>query len=76
MFIITDENMLRTDFDPIEDLEILTSLSNLMVVRTQKLLPTLQFMQKCGWKLWELIPDDEWEFEYNVLTFYKPKTWN
>lgn len=34
MFIITDENMLKTDFEPLEDLEILTSLSNLMVVRT------------------------------------------
>jgi hypothetical protein len=73
MFIITDENMLKTDFEPLEDLEILTSLSNLMVVRTWKLLPALQFMQECGWKLWELTPDDEDWIEYNILTFYKKK---
>jgi hypothetical protein len=27
----------------------------------------------CGWRLWELLPDDEWEFEFNILTFYKQK---
>ena len=47
MFIITDENMLKTDFDPIDDIETLTSHSNLCVIRTAKLLPTLQFMQEC-----------------------------
>ena len=60
MFIITDETMSKTDyqFDPIEDIQILTSLSNIYVVRTEKLLPTLFFMQKLGWKLWELQADD------------------
>ena len=68
MFIITDENMLKTDleyeknhsnFDPIEDIEILAHQENWCMVRTEKLLPTLNFMQQTGWKIWELIPDDE-----------------
>ena len=68
MFIITDENMLKTDleyetnhssFDPIEDIQILAQQENWCMVRTEKLLPTLRFMQQIGWKIWELIPDDE-----------------
>lgn len=57
MFIITDENMLKTDyeldenlsknvFDPIEDIEVLAKQETWCVIRTEKLLPTLQFMQK------------------------------
>ena len=65
--------MSKTEFEPIDDIQMLASLSNLCVVRTAKLLPTLQFMQECGRKLWELIPDDERESEFNILTFYKPK---
>ena len=83
MFIITDETMSKTDyqFDPIEDIQILTSLSNIYVVRTEKLLPTLFFMQKLGWKLWELQADDRVnEFgeliEWEILTYYKPKWQN
>lgn len=59
MFIITDENMLKTDFDPMEDIQTLTSHSNLCVIRTCKLLPTLQFMQEHERRLWEIQPDDE-----------------
>lgn len=65
--------MLKTDFEPLDDIEMIVSLSNLCVVRTAKLLPTLQFMQKLGWRLWELQADDEWDKEYNLLTYYKPK---
>ena len=64
--------MQNSEFDPME-IEILTSHSNLMVVRTNNLLPTLQFMQWCGRKLRELQADDEDGTEYNILTFYKPK---
>ena len=73
MFIITDENMLKTDFDPVEEIQILTSHSNLCVVRTGNLLGTLQFMQKLWWRLYELLPDDQDGKEYNILTYYKPK---
>ena len=68
MFTITDENMLKTDyeyetnhssFDPMEDIEFITHQENWCMVRTEKLLPTLKFMQQTGWKIWELIPDDE-----------------
>ena len=70
-FIIIEDAM--TDFNPIEDIEMLTSLQNVCVVRTPKLIETLRFMQNCWWKIYELQPDDEWEIEYNILTFYKPK---
>lgn len=78
MFIITDENMLKTDyeceeFSPFEDMEILSQDNNLCVVRTGKLFPTLFFMQNAWRKLWELLPDDEDWVEYNILTYYKPK---
>ena len=61
MFIITDDTMLKTDyelqveeiiqnrfsdFDPIEDVEVLAQQENRCMVRTQKLMPTLFFMQK------------------------------
>ena len=68
MFIIIDENMSKMDFeqdknhsrfDPIDDIEVLSQQENWCMVRTEKLLPTLNFMQKAGWKIWELIPDDE-----------------
>lgn len=67
--------MLKTDFEPIEDIEILTSLSNLCTVRTAKLFPTLKFMQSLGWRIRELMPDDEDGVEYNILTFYKKESW-
>ena len=75
MFIITDENMLKTDFEPIDDIQMLVNHSNICVVRTAKLLPTLQFMQRAWWKLRELTPDDEDWIEFNILTYYKPKQW-
>ena len=70
MFITIDENMSKIDyeyeknpsnvgFDPIDDIEVLSQQENRCMVRTEKLLPTLKFMQKVGWKIWELIPDDE-----------------
>lgn len=82
MFITTDENMWRIDFnerypdfDAIEDIEILTQTKDLCVVRTGKLMPTLFFMQETWWRIWELTPDDEDWIEYNILTYYKPKKW-
>ena len=75
MFIITDENMLKTDyeqkvdeimecrfsdFDPIEDIEPLAMQENWCMIRTSKLMPTLFFMQRAGWKIWEIISDDEY----------------
>lgn len=68
---ITDDEDMR-DFN-LDMVEILEETGNTLVIRTADLLPTLLHLQMCGWKLWELLPDDEWEFEYNVLTFYKPK---
>ena len=76
MFIIIDDAMWRTDFEPFDDMEMLTSHSNLCVVRTFKLLPTLMFMQEKGWRLRDLQPDDEEGIEREILTFYKPKEWN
>ena len=64
--------MWKTDFDPME-IEIITSHSNLMVIRTCDLLPTLLFMQNAWRRLRELIPDDQWDIEFNILTYYKCK---
>lgn len=67
------------DFDAFEDIEPLAMQENWCQVRTLKLMPTLFFMQRAGWKLWELVPDDEYisgvRLECNILTFYKPKQW-
>lgn len=68
--------MLETDFDPIEDIQTLTSDSNLCVIRTGKLIPTLKLMQGAWRRLCELIPDDEVDEngnikEYNILTYNK-----
>ena len=71
---ITDDDVMR-DFN-LDMVEILEETKNTLVVRTADLLPTLLHLQKCWWNLWDLLPDDEWEFEFNVLTFYKPKEWN
>ena len=75
MFIITDEDMLKTDyeqkiesimenhfsdFNPIEDIETLACEQNRCMIRTNKLTPTLLFMQKAGWCIRELQPDDEY----------------
>ena len=49
-----------TDFDPLEDVETLAMQQNRCMVRTRKLMPTLWFMQDAGWRIWELIPDDEY----------------
>lgn len=85
---ITDDDAMKDfnwrekydDFDSIEDIEVLTMNENLCMIRTRKLMPTLWFMQESWRKIWELIPDDEYDkygirYEYNILTFYKPKTW-
>lgn len=71
---ITDDDVMR-DFN-LDMVEILEETKNTLVIRTADLLPTLMHLQKCWWKLWDLLPDDEWEFEFNILTFYKPKKWN
>ena len=67
------ESHSKSEFDPFEDIQFLARQENMCIVRTPKLLPTLQFMQRTWWKLWELLPDDEWWKEYNILTYYKPK---
>lgn len=68
------------DFDAIEDIEPIAMQQNWCIIRTGKLMPTLWFMQDAGWKIWELTPDDEYiswvKFERNILTYYKPKSWN
>lgn len=73
-FTIEIENM--KSFNPMEDIEILTSHSNVMLIRTSNLLPTLTFMQQAGRHLQELIPDDEMNEcgdikEFNILSYYK-----
>lgn len=73
MSITIEEGM--TEFNPIEDIDILAMQPNWCLVRTEKLLPTLQFMQGAGWKLFELQADDMGDAEWNILTYYKPKTW-
>lgn len=70
MFITDDESMRDFNLDMVE---ILEETSNTLVVRTADLLPTLLHLQMCWWRLYDLLPDDEWEFEFNILTFYKPK---
>lgn len=64
------------DFDVFQDMEVLAERPTRCLIRTYKLLPTLMFMQEHKWRLWDLQPDDEWDFEYNILTFYKTKEWN
>lgn len=64
------------NFNPIDDIETYLITERACIIRTADLLPTLQFMQECWWKLWELQADDEWNTEYNILTYYKPKKWN
>lgn len=56
-----------------DSIETLSQTSNTIVIRTSDLLPTLQFMQECWWRLYELLPDDQDGKEYNILTYYKPK---
>ena len=58
-----------------EEIETYMMTERACIIRTSNLLPTLQFMQECWRRLWELLPDDEWEFEFNILTFYKLKSW-
>lgn len=70
MFITDDENMRDFNMDLVEVIE---QTDNTTVIRTADLLPTLIFMQECWWRLYELLPDDEWEMEFNILTYYKPK---
>jgi hypothetical protein len=66
-----------SDFDPIEDIEPIVMQQNRCIIRTWKLRPTLRFMQKAWWKIWDLTPDDEYiswvRFEKNILTYYKLK---
>jgi len=85
---ITDDDAMKDfnwrekydDFDPIEDIEPLAMQSNWCIIRTWKLMPTLWFMQDAWWKIWSMESDDEYiswiRFEKNILTYYKPKTWN
>lgn len=70
MFITDDESMRDFNLDMVE---ILEETSDTLVVRTADLLPTLLHLQMCWWRLYDLLPDDEWKFEFNILTFYKPK---
>ena len=71
---ITDDEDMR-DFNPMEDADTLFMDSKLCVMRTSMLLPALIYMQEREWRLRELQADDENGTEYNILTFYKPKTW-
>lgn len=64
------------DFDPIEDIETLAGNEKWNIIRTSKLLPTMLFMQRAWWRLYEINPDDEYDrllgrVEYNILTYYK-----
>lgn len=66
-----------SDFDPLEDIEILSQQEKFCIIRTQKLRPTMFFMQKAWWKIYELMPDDEYDkygikYEFEILTYYKP----
>ena len=70
MFITDDESMRDFNMDLVEVIE---QTDNTCMIRTADLLPTLLFMQECWWRLYELLPDDEWEMEFNILTYYKPK---
>lgn len=70
MSITDDENMRDFNLDMVE---ILEETDNTLVVRTADLLPTLLHLQMCWRRLRDMIPDDEWEFEFNILTLYKPK---
>lgn len=63
------------DFDAFQDMDILAEKPSRCMIRTYKLLAVLLFMQEYWRRLFELLPDDEWQFEYNILTFYKPKQW-
>lgn len=77
-FIIETGNMKsfsekHPDFDVFQDMEILAEEPTWCIIRTYKLLETLMFMQENNWKLYDLLPDDEWDMEYNILTMYKPK---
>lgn len=67
--------MINSNFNPIEDIEVLAQTENMCMVSTFYLLETLNFMQKCGWRLYELLPDDIDWMEHNVLTLYKKKSW-
>jgi hypothetical protein len=71
---ITGEVAMR-DFN-LDMVEILEETKNTLVIRTADLLPTLLHLQKCWRKLWDLLPDDEEWIEREILTFYKPKSWN
>ena len=75
------ESIMQTrfsDFDALEDIEVLAQTERMCIVRTRKLTPTMFFMQRAWWKIWSLEPDDEYDkygirYEYNILTYYKPK---
>jgi hypothetical protein len=54
---ITDDEDMR-DFN-LDMVDILEETNNTLVIRTADLLPTLLHLQMCGWRLWELLPDDE-----------------
>lgn len=72
MFITSDESM--RDFNPMEDMEMLSSTDRMCIIRTTNLLPTLFFMQWAWWRLYEMHSDDRWN-EAEILIYYKPK-WN
>ena len=82
-----DENMSKTDyelkveeimqnrfsdFDAIEDIEALATEENRCIIRTWKLMPTLWFMQRAWWRLYEMHSDDK-DKEAEILIYYKPK---
>lgn len=71
MFITIDDVMWSADFNPMEDMVILCHTADTFIVRTNKLLGALLFMQNAWWRLSELIPDDtNWQ-EFNILSFVK-----
>lgn len=71
MFITIDESM--RDFNPLDDIEILCQTEDTFIVRTWKLIETMLFIQEAWWIFRQLIPDDEWEIEFNILAYYKCK---
>lgn len=64
-----------SEFDSVEEIEILSITADSCIVRTYNLTPTLFHMQQMGWHLRDLTPDDtevSWvKIECNILSYYK-----
>lgn len=73
---MVDGIMEKYEFNPFEHIETIVNQENWCIVTTYKLLPTLLFMQRAWRRLWWLESDDIDWIERNILTFYKPKSWD